>query len=63
MQAEITVHVLRLKNNNEIVDVESINDMYSEVGVKYLASQGEAKDIPSIGNYLSCIETKTQEWE
>jgi len=101
MKAEITVHVLRLKNNNEIVDVESINDMYSEVGVKYLASQvtegqliewlkgvwgsrwakmgaselesyhengyfyvqGEAKDIPSIGNYLSCIETKTQEWE
>ena len=101
MQAEITAHVLRVANNNEIVDVESINDMYSEIQVKYFATQvteeqliewlkgvwgarwakmgasklesyhengyfyvqGEAKDIPSIGNYLSCIETKTQEWE
>jgi hypothetical protein len=96
MQAEITAHVLRLKNNNEIVDVESIQDMYSEVCVKFYATQvseeqlidwlkavwgsrwakngsnmlesyhengyfhiqGEAKDIPCIGNYLSCIETK-----
>lgn len=101
MQAELTTHVLRLKSTNEIVDIESINDMYSEVCVKFYATQvseeqligwlkgvwgdrwakhgsemlqsygengyfhiqGEAKDIPCLGNYLSCIETKTMEWE
>ena len=101
MQAEITAHVVRLANTNEIVDIESISDMYSEVCVTMYATQvseaaliswlkrvwgsnwakmgasmlksycddgffvvqGEAKDMPDLGNYICRIETKTVDWE